>query len=229
MKRLLLLLIIFLSIKLSGEEKKPFFIPPKDWALLDPSSYSQYIKAIFVKKDKSIFRPNINLSIQETDLSLDEYTNEAKRAHEKDPSITYTILGKIDFKEDKASLSEVSVTLNSIDFKILQFILVKNKNAYIITGACKKGEITEYYPIIINSFKSFELIEDLFSKVSSESKKNALVKKYSSLIAILKKSNDKQIKKNLVSFEKYLDKNYQNEGKYFSMLLLEKALKEIKD
>ncbi|NGX34472.1 MAG: hypothetical protein K1060chlam1_00825 [Candidatus Anoxychlamydiales bacterium] len=229
MRRLFFVIFTLISINLIAEEKTAFFIPPKDWVIINPKTYTPYMKAAFTKNEKAICRPTMNFSIQETDFTLDEYTNEAKRAHEIDPNITYTILGNIDFKESKATLSEVSKTANSIDYKILQLILVKEKNAYILTAACKKEDRIDYYPIFINSFKSFELTDDLFSKISSASKKNTLLQKYNSLITNLKKSNDKQITKNLVSFEKYLDKNYQNEGKYFSMLVIEKALKEIKD
>lgn len=229
MKKLLFLLLAFLSSTIFSNEKIPFFIPPKDWALTNPKAYTKYIKVAFTKNDKSICRPSINLSIQETDLSLDEYTQEAKKAHEIDNGVTYKILGNMFLKDGKATLSEVVKTIHSIDYKILQMILVKDKVAYILTAACKKEDVINYYPIFIDSFKSFELLDDLFSKVAIKSKKNLLINKYNGLVFSSRKSNDKQNKKNVVDFEKYIGKNFKNEGKYFSMLVIEKALKEIKD
>ncbi len=234
MKKLFFLILTFSSLNLLSDEKIPFFTPPKEWVIANPKTYTKYIKVAFTKNEKTICRPTINLSVQETDMDLDEYTNEAKKAHEIDPNITYKILGTIDLLNEnlKASLSEVTKTAYSIDYKILQMIFVKYQTAYILTAACKKQDIINYYPTFIESFKTFELIDDLFSKVNTNSKKfnkNILLEKYYDLLASSRGLNDKQNKKNLVSFEKYLDKNYQNEGKYFSMLVIEKALKEIKD
>jgi len=229
MKKIFFLFLILFSIKAFAKEKTAFFIPPKDWIVVNPSTYTKYIKVMFAKNEKAICRPTIILSTQETDLSLDDYTNTAKKEHEIDPNITYKILGQLDLLTGKASLSEVSKTVNGIDYKILQLISIKDKTAYVLTAASKKEEVVDNYKIFTDSFKTFELLDDLFSKVSIKSKKNLLAKKYKEFILNSKNLTDKQNKKNLVSFEKYLDKNYQNEGKYFTMLVIEKALKEIKD
>ncbi len=229
MKKIFFLILILFSIKIFAEEKTAFFIPPKNWVILNPKIYTKYIKVIFAKNEKTICRPTIILSMQETDLSLDDYTNKAKKEHEIDPNITYKILGPLDLLNGKAILSEVCKTVNTIDYKILQLILIKDCIAYVLTAASKKGDIVDNYKIFTDSFKTFELLDDLFSKVSIKSKKNLLASKYKSLIASSKKLDEKQNTKNLVSFEKYLDKNYPNEGKYFTMLVVEKALKEIKD
>ncbi len=229
MKRLFFSISILIFFDLSSQEKIPFFIPPKDWVLSNPKTYTKYIKVAFSKNQKAIYRPTINLSIQQTDLSLDEYSAEAKKIHEKEPNTTYKILDKIDLKSGQATLSEIFKNTHSIDYKILQMILIKDKVAYILTAACKKEEITTYYPIFLESFKSFELLDDLFSKIPIESKKDVLLKKYNTLVSSLKNANEKQCKKKLIAFEKYLNKNYQNEGKYYIMLVIEKALNEIKD
>ena len=229
MKKIFFLILILFSIKIFAEEKTAFFIPPKNWVILNPKIYTKYIKVIFAKNEKTICRPTIILSMQETDLSLDDYTNKAKKEHEIDPNITYKILGPLDLLNGKAILSEVCKTVNTIDYKILQLILIKDCIAYVLTAASKKEDIVDNYKIFTDSFKTFELLDDLFSKVSIKTKKNLLESKYKSLIASSKKLDEKQNTKNLVSFEKYLDKNYQNEGKYFTMLVVEKAFKEIKD
>lgn len=230
MKKLLFFVFtLTLAITTFANEKKPFFLPPKNWKLTNPKTYTKYIKVAFTKNEKKICRPSINLSSQKTNLSLDEYTNEAKKTHEMDPNTTYTIIGKIDLKGGKAKLTEITKNVHSTDFKIMQMIFIKDKKAYIMTASSKKEDLLNNSPTFISCFKSFELIDNLFSKVLDKEKKNILIQKYNSLIACSKNSNFKQSKKNLVSFEKYLDKNYPNEGKYFTMLLIKKALKEIKD
>ena len=220
------IVLCFVSSLLADTE--PFFICPKNYEIANPKTYNKYIKIAFSKNEKSICRPTLNLSIQKTVLTLDEYTKEAQNIHQKTGNTTYTILGKIDLDQGKASLSQIDQNIHSTNFQMLQMIFIKDKKAYIITASSKKDQMLHNYQTFLDTFSSFKIVDDLFLLVSDKSKQNYLKQKYSSFITSSKKLSDKQIKKNLISFEKYLENNFQNLGKYFQVLLLQKALKEIK-
>ena len=210
-------------------ETHPFFIAPKSWKVANPKTYTKYIQIAFSKNETSICRPSLNLSMQETDLTLDEYTKEAQNIHQKDPNTTYTILGNINIFQGKTNLSQIDQKIHSTNYQLLQMIFIKDNIAYIMTASSKKDDMLKNHQTFLDTFSSFKITHDLFSLVSDKSKQNILKQKYGHLITSSKNLSDKQIKKNLSSFEKYLDNNFQNLGKYFQVLLLKKAYKEIKE
>ena len=224
-------LIFFLSstLFLQANEKIPFFIPPSKWVISNPKTYSKHIQVAFTKKEKSPLRPSLNLAMQKTDLSLDEYIEQAKKIHEKDPNTKYTIIGTIDIKDGKANLSEIDKKIHSQNYKMLQMIFIKDKTAYVMTAASKKNDFLENSQNFIKTFKSFELIDDLFSLITDSEKTKDLRQKYRDTTHGKTNSSEKQIKKNLLTFEKYLDKNFRNLGQYFIILLTQKAYKKIKE
>lgn len=229
MKKILSFFLIFIFQSLIAYKAEPFFICPKNWRAANPKTYTKYIKIAFTKNEKSICRPTLNLSMQKTNLTLDEYTKEAQKIHQKGPGTTYTILGKIDLPQGKAKLCQIDQNIHSTNFQMLQMIFIKNSKAYIMTASSKKGDMAKNFQTFLDTFSSFKIVDDLFSLVSDKNKQDLLTKKYNSLVASSKNLTDKQTKKNLSSFEKYLDNNFQNLGKYFQVLLLKKAYKEIKE
>ncbi|NGX64095.1 MAG: hypothetical protein KR126chlam6_01520 [Candidatus Anoxychlamydiales bacterium] len=229
MKLIALIFFLFSTLFLQANEKIPFFIPPDKWTVSNPKTYSKHIKVAFTKKEKSPMRASLNLAMQKTDLSLDAYILQAKKLHEKDTNTKYTIIGTIDIKDGKANLSEIDKKIHSQNYKMLQMIFVKDKTAYVMTAASKKNNFLENSQNFIKAFKSFELIDDPFSLITDSEKAKNLKQKYRDTTEGREKLNEKQIKKNLLTFEKYLDKNFQNLGQYFIILLTQKAYKKIKE
>ncbi|NGX35928.1 MAG: hypothetical protein K1000chlam1_00764 [Candidatus Anoxychlamydiales bacterium] len=228
MKKIFSLFFIFV-FQLLIAETHPFFIAPKNWQVTNPKTYTKYIQIAFTKNETAICRPSLNLSIQETDLTLDEYTKEAQKIHQKDPNTTYTILGNIDLSQGKAKLSQIDQKIYSTNYQLLQMIFIKDNVAYIMTASSKKDDMLKNHQTFLDTFSSFKITHDLFSLVSDKSKQEMLKQKYNSFLTSSKNLSDKQLKKKLSSFEKYLDNNFQNLGKYFQVLLFKKAYKEIKE
>ncbi len=224
MKKLFFIIcIIFLFQKIYAlNVKTVFFIPPNKWELVNPKLYPPFIEVSFVKKEISTCRPTLNLAIQKTSLTLDEYTNEAKKIHIKERTATYRILDKIHLSQGPAYICQINKTTNSTDFEILQMIFVKDDYAYVLTAACRKEEMLKNYQTFMNVFTSFKIIDDLFSLVSDTQKKDELIIQFNKISHSLKTSNEKENKKNIASFEKYLDKKFANLGKYFQILLIKK-------
>jgi len=221
----ILIFFLFQKVFALNSEKIAFFIPPDKWEIANPKLYPPYIEISFIKKSISTCRPTLNLAIQKTVLNLDEYTNEAKKTHTNEPQTICRILDKIKLPQGLVNICQINKTTNSVNFELLQMIFVKNNYAYVLTGACKKDEILKNYKIFMKVFRSFQLIDDLFSLVTHKQQKEELIQKFNKLSISLKTSNKKQIKKNIAYFEKFLDKKFTNLGKYFYILLIKKAYK----
>ncbi|MFA6118659.1 MAG: hypothetical protein WCT85_00035 [Parachlamydiales bacterium] len=230
MKKIILLLISFIFIQFSyAEEKTAFFICPGSWQIVNPKEYGKYIKISFVKNQKTLIRPSINLAIEHTKLSLDEYTEAAKNNHIADLNTKFEILDKINLKQGLACICRIDKNSNSIDFDMLQMIFIKDSLAFIMTGACKKNEMIENYKSFMNIFLSFQIVDDIFSLIEDKTKKDELIQNFNDLIKSSKQLSLREKQKNISSFEKYLDKKFPNLGKYFQILLLEMAYKNIKE
>lgn len=226
MKKIILIFILFLltqKIYAINDVKIPFFIPPEKWEIVNPKHYPPYVIISFIKKDLSTCRPTINLAVQKTSLTLDEYTNQAKKIHIKEPDTSFKILDRVDLSDAKAIICEIRKKIDSIDFNILQMICVKNDNAYVLTGACKKEEILNNYQMFTDVFNSFKIIDNLFSLVPEKDKQEELINIVKQTSDSLKHPNKKENKKKLSSFEKYLEKKFANLGKYFQVLLIQRV------
>ncbi|MFQ5441055.1 MAG: hypothetical protein ACE5DL_06295 [Nitrosopumilaceae archaeon] len=83
---------LFLKNEVRSNEKIAFFIPPEKWEVVNPKGYPSYVVISFVKKEITICRPTLNLATEKTSLTLEQYVNEAKKIHTKDPDASYKIL-----------------------------------------------------------------------------------------------------------------------------------------
>lgn len=227
MKKLFFIILICIIQKLFSSPV-PYFYVPHDWEMVDPKHYSDLIKISFVKNQKTFIRPSINLAIQKTSLTLNEYVNIAKQNHMADSQTNFIILDKTQLKQGEAIICKIDKTSESLDLDMLQMIFIKDEYAYVLTGATKKNDMVSYYKMFMKSFLSFELVDDVFLLISNQREKKDLLLKIDDIKSssnILKK-REKQ--KKLKSFEKYLDKKFQNLGKYFQILVFQNVIKNKK-
>lgn len=224
--KIFIIFLFILAQKIYGanNETTPFFISPKNWEVVNPKHYPPYISISFVKKEISTCRPTLNLAVQKTSLTLDEYVKAAKNIHLKDRNTSYKILQKIRLIQGTGVICKINKTANAIDFEMLQMLFVKDDFAYVITGACKKNEMINYYPTFMKVFSSFQTVDNLFSLICDKKEKADLIQKFNTISISLKGSKETQRKKNLSLFEKYLDKKFTNLGKYFQILLIKQCL-----
>ena len=189
------------------------FTPPQNWQCSDPTKLSGYIKIGFIGKSKKLFKPTLNLAEEEIISTEEDYLSAVKKLHKENINADWKKIGRINTKSGPATLAEVDSKTKYGDVKILQAILVKDKHAYILTGAVLKEDFNLYYKDILNAMKSLTLTDDLFSLIADSSKKNALINKI---------DNIKNIKK-LNQLEKYLKKEFASLGQYWQILLLKDA------
>ncbi|MBS0627834.1 MAG: hypothetical protein JSS09_06445 [Verrucomicrobia bacterium] len=147
----------FFLTPLFGEEKSflnPTFLPPKGWHKI-PSKSSSHVKMSFFTKAKKEFCPSINLAEETVSLSIEEYIKAVQKIYESDPENRFRRLGTLKTKAGIASLISLDMENSIGKIRVLQSILIKEKTAYILTGAVLQEDFGLYQKDLIDSFRSF--------------------------------------------------------------------------
>lgn len=142
-----------------------FFTPPQGWEIADPRSLSPKVKIAFLKNTGKGFCPSINLAIEETSASLNEYLKAVKSIHEQDRSNHWRALGKVRTAAGLAQLTEIDGTTEWGPIRMLQLILIKEGHAYVLTAAVLKEEFANFYKEIQSAFRSMTLSSDLLGNI----------------------------------------------------------------
>ncbi len=149
----------------------PLFHPPEGWDCALPENHSSFVQVGFIGKGSTLFRPSINLATEEIDISAKQYLKAVKEIHLSEPNTTWRDLGKFSTRAGVGRLTEIGKTTPVGDIKILQMILVKEKMAYILTGAMIKSEYLQLQDLFTQAFQSFALPSDLLDSLSPGAKK----------------------------------------------------------
>ncbi len=164
-----------------------YFVPPENWEIADPKTLSPKVQIAFLTKSVKGFCPSINLAIEETDASLNDYLKAVKAIHEQDRNNQWRSLGKVRTAAGLGQLTEVDTKTEWGAVRILQLILIKDKHAYVLTAAALKEEMSNYYKEIQSAFRSFTISNDLFENVPQLDRRETLKQNQSALLPQLKK------------------------------------------
>lgn len=210
-----------------------YFIPPKKWEISDPRTLSPKVKIAFLKKSVSGFCPSINLAVEETGASLNEYLKAIKAIHEQDRSNQWRALGKVRTGAGLAQLTEIDSTSEWGPVRLLQLILIKEGHAYVMTAAALKEEISKYYKDFQSAFRSFTLSNDLISNIPQTDRRQALKQRQTDLIAASEKffqtqkknpMEDAKFKEELwFPFQKSVLEEFEDMGAFWQILVLRNA------
>lgn len=206
----------------------PLFVPPPSWQYAEPKNGSSYIQASFFGRGSTQFRPSINLSMEEIDISLKEYVKAVKEIHLKEPNTTWRDLGKFTMQGGVGRLTEIVTKHPFGEVKVLQAILVEGKMAYILTASALKNEDPGIQKELLKSLQSLVLEENLFSALKSESKREKLKEIYSALGSFPQNSEPlkaKQIQWELL--QKQIEDQYPEMGGHWQVLALKEGLGKI--
>lgn len=198
-----------------------FFTPPDQFECINPKHLKKHVEIGFVGKSKKSFKPSINLAKESVSCSIQEYVKAVKEIHAPDPNIRLRTIGKCETKAGTGRLLEM--TMNSFFGKIrlLQCILIKDGQAFILTGAVKKEEFAKYYPVFLKAFSSFTQTDDLFSCLNQDQKSR--MNNYIQEIKKTKTALSKHYQKKLQDF---LLNDCKNLGKYWQILAFKKITEE---
>lgn len=168
-KGLIFLVVLLLGeVSLSAEEKNIergratfSLLAPKGWeCIADKKQLPAKVEAVYIGNGKHGFTPSINLSMEETSLTLSQYVSLAKEYHESHPDTRTAILGMIDTKSGKAELLQIDRKTQFGPVRFLQCMIILNKKAYVLTATCLESEFAHFSPSFLAAIKSLNIISN---------------------------------------------------------------------
>ncbi|MCK4935160.1 MAG: hypothetical protein KAR79_06190 [Simkaniaceae bacterium] len=242
--------LFFLNVSLFCEvPQEPFyyFVPAKNWQVINPESLSKRVKISFVSYEKKTFPPSVNLAIEKIEVSETEYINIVKNLHLADHSNEWRGLGFIETKNGKAHLAQIDSKNRLGPLRMLQSILIHDGYAFIMTAVSSRKDFLKIQGEFLKMFRSLCITKDLFSSIDDPEKIALLTQKMQSLKESCRKALsqrdinevDKSIalkelfaektfyKKNLLPFEGFLDKHHNKEGIYWQLKVMKTLQNEL--
>lgn len=188
-----------------------YFIPPKGWELADQSKLSPRVKICFLGKSSSSLLPSVNLATEEVDISLKAYVDIVKRDCESDPNCLFRDLGKYKTSLGEGRLTEREVKTKWGTSRQVQLIVIKDKEAYILTASALKEEFSRHYQEFERVLQSLTWTDDLTALVAPSDKKESLRQLIGNL----------QIQKEAWEpFQQKIINDFTEMGPYWQILLL---------
>lgn len=216
-----------------------FFLPPTHWEITDPQTLPPCVKIAFTKKSNKGFCPSINLAIEETSSSLSDYLKAVRAIHELDRHHQWRLLGKVRTNAGLGQLTEIDLPTDFGPVRILQFILIKDNHAYIITAAALKEEIADYYKDFQTAFRSLTLTSDLLNHIPQLERRETLREKQKQLLQAAQEflpasaenanllEDPSFLEKYWLPFQKLIIDDFADRGTFWQILLLKNTQEQI--
>lgn len=157
MKILILSLTLFSKCFLIAASSYGTFTPPQGWEILDPQTLPPTISFMARAKPKNLFSSTINLAVEETDLSLDDYMKEVEKIYQE-PSKFISPLGTLQTAAGPMKVLQIDEKLPWSDLRIIQGVVIKDHIAYVITATTEESEFSSLVTSLLKSMKSFSIV-----------------------------------------------------------------------
>lgn len=215
MIRALLSSFLICCFPLFSEESNlyPIFSPPKNWEVAKPDSLAPKVKIGFFGKAKGYFPPSINLAVEPTEADLNAYLKAVQKLYSADKDKRWRNLGSFSTKAGPAVLTSLDFSVDEDQVRVLQLILIKNKKAYLLTGASAKAECAKNQKVLLDSFSSLDLLSDISNSIKDPSKKELLHQRTKDLLL--------SPETGWSEFQSFLLKEFKNQGICWQILFLD--------
>ena len=155
-----------------------YFDAPNDWKLSDPKNSSPTVRVCFVNP-KEGYTPSINLAVEKSALSLDEYIKLSQKPYQRNPLAKWRNLGSFTSAAGQGTLIEIDLTSKAGKGRILQFIVKKDDEFAVLTAAAGVDDLKNHLDLFKNAFRSLTVTDNLLDLIKDEkdqaSLKNLLV------------------------------------------------------
>ncbi len=232
------------SAQKSQEEEVILFTPPSGWHLADTSSFNlPHVKVMVVGKGPSHLPPSMNLSMEPYKGSLKQYLRTVKNMNAAKGD-EWKDLGTIRTEAGNASLSQVDTKTQWGTMRLMQVILLKNQNIYILTASALKDEFSLFYKDFFAAMRSLRVAKDVFEAIIDQDQrkqiKAAADKVQSQWQTMLAEKQQEspdlalaEIKQNIFHSEQFqntvwkpftemIDQKYNNQGPEWQSLVIQK-------
>jgi len=214
-----------------------YITPPKGWEIAASKNLSKSVQIAFFKKTSSSFSPSINLAVEKSTLSLQEYLKVIRKIHEADHRNRWRQLGKVHTQAGIGQLTEIDTTTEWGSIRMLQLIVVKHGHAYVITAAASKEDMAQYYKEFQTTFRTLQVTSDLIGAIPQMQRRESLqlesehlLSAWQDLLSTSAKEassfNDPAFQKaHWIPFQNKVIQDYEDMGAHWQVLVL-KAIQE---
>ena len=142
---------VFSSDEMKLTVKKTSILVPTGWSVEYSNSTTVYI-LYAPQAEESNFHENMNLVTEELPkkYSVKDYLSAAKGQ-------LGTVFQNLKMVEEKANYHIFTATYNGVNLQEVQFVFIKNKTAYVVTGASTPEKFEEYRKIFFEIAKTFKI------------------------------------------------------------------------
>ena len=134
------------------------FTPPAGWQTADPKMPSKRAIVGFIDKRVHGFCPSLNLTHEQTPMSLEEYLLTVERSCRVKKQ-SWKHLGKIQTQAGPAELVEIEVQTKFGPARLVQAILKSEKDIWILTGGALKKDFGKQASLFEQTFRSMTLCD----------------------------------------------------------------------
>lgn len=133
-----------------------YFTPPKGWEIVDTKALAPEVGFMARGKAVNMFASTMNVTSEETDLSIDAYMHEVESLY-NEPGKVVTSLGSLQTKSGPMRVLQIDEKLPWAELRILQGILVKDHVAYVLTATTEETQFPSLIATLFESMKSFSI------------------------------------------------------------------------
>jgi hypothetical protein len=153
-----------------------YFIPPANWGLVDPKHLLDDVKIMVKGQPKSAnhIPPSINLALEETQLSLNEYLTLVEQSNQVNDGRKWAMLGTIKTNAGNMALTQLDLQTKWGEVRMIQGIIVKNKKAFVVTATAQLCEFSQFYQEFQKALESFTINKDLWQMIQDKEQRKEL-------------------------------------------------------
>lgn len=144
------------------------FRAPQGWRCVDEEEELPGLVAVlYIGAGKTGgFTPSMNLAVEETQLTLDAYTELAQSYHGEQAQTTVRSLGTLETRTGVARVLQIDRLTQWGEVRFLQAVVVSEGKAYVLTATSLKEEYVKYQPEFFQAIQSFTVNPEAAKKNS---------------------------------------------------------------
>lgn len=185
-----------------------FFTPPSSWALAEPPAPIPYVQSYFTNGEGALL-----FSTEEVSVSLRKYTDTVCHLHAENPEVTCRDLGHF---QSLAGVGRL-LDLNAGPVRQLQFLLIHEGIAYILTGATSEENMGALRPVFLEAFRTLTAADSLSTTLPEGPLRTQFAEALNSL----------NTKFSFSDYEKLILSQYSSKGLHWQQIALMAGKKKI--
>lgn len=131
---------------------------PKGWdCVSDTAQLPKKVQCIYIGTAQSALRPTLNVAVEPTNETLNNYYAAAKSYHISEPDTHCNDLGVIITKCGQAKMMQIDRVSTWGNVRFIQASIIIDQVAYVITGTCLREDFSACCATFFDTIQSFNV------------------------------------------------------------------------